>query len=38
MMFYEWLNKHYPNAVWFTDRTGEIIICLGINTSGEDCF
>lgn len=31
----EWLNEHYPNAFVTTDKTGEIIVCLGVDANGK---
>lgn len=31
----EWISENYPNAMYFTDLTGEVFVALGVNDQGE---
>lgn len=35
----QWIAENYPNSMAFIEeRTGEIVICLGVNEDGSDAF
>lgn len=34
----EWINENYPNAMYFTDKTGEIYVALGVDIDGNSHY
>ena len=34
----QWIAENYPNAMFVIDKSGELIVCLGVNEDGDDVW
>lgn len=34
----EWISEHYPNAMYFTDSSGEVYVALGVDIHGNSHY
>lgn len=34
----EWIEEHYPNAMFYTDSSGEVYVGLGVDIGGNPVY
>lgn len=34
----QWIAENYPNSDWYITETDEVVVFLGVDENGEDCY